>query len=359
MAKAVRAGVRLEQGVSGEVSAPGRTESSQDAPTRRRTIWERITSLGRRTHETASANSSWPGVSAGAVGIADVLLKRTDELKRATDILLQRTDFLMQRRAVPLGNQEVLVRTTFGWLIVPAEDEALLTCMLEGGALEPGTTTVLTRIVKEGDTVVDVGANIGLLTLPAARRVGATGKVVAVEPVPRLVNVLQRSMHINGMADRVMIETCAAAAGNGTAQIHVGKVLGYSSLLPVEVEVDAVDVRLCPLDELVSAEANVSLVKIDTEGYELDVWRGMRRIVSENPGLAVIVEFGPSHLQRAGVNIGDWLRELLAPGFRAFEIDEETGRCKPLRDRGLDQIFSVNLLLLRRPPSAYPDIDFQ
>lgn len=272
---------------------------------------------------------------------------------------MQRTDLLLQRRAVKLNENDFLVRTIYGWLIVPAEDEALLSAMLESaGLLEPGTTTVMNRLIQKGDTVIDVGANIGLLTLPAAQRVGQDGKVIAVEPLPRLTNLLERSLHLNGLSGRVSIQACAAADVRGSARIHVSNILGHSSLLPLEGEVESVEVELCPLDELIAPKQTVSVVKIDAEGYELQVWRGMRRIVSENPSLAVVVEFGPSHLQRAGVGIQEWLDEFRSPDFTAYEIDEGTGRCKSLRGKGLGQVFSMNLLLLRRPARTYPQIEF-
>jgi hypothetical protein len=95
-------------------------------------------------------------------------------------------------------------------------------------------------------------------------------------------------------------------------------------------------------------------VKIDAEGFELDVWRGMQRVLRETPNVAVIVEFGPSHLLRAGMRIEDWFAALTAPGFTPWEIDEASGAIRPLRSSGLQDVFSMNLLLLRDQPSRWP-----
>jgi FkbM family methyltransferase len=357
MAKAVRAGARLGDGAPAGVQAP--------VPT----VWQRIGDVGRAI-VTAIRWLLRP-ISDALMFVArgdqikrisddvDDLRRITQHLVQLSDFLMERADLLLLRRAVQLGEREVLVRTPYGWLIVPAQDEVLLTVLLDAaGVLEPGSTTVMTRLIHDGDTVVDVGANIGLLTVPAARRVGPSGRVVALEPLPVLARVLQRSMHINGVADRVTIHTCAAAAESGTARIHISNILGHSSLLPVEGEIEALDVTLRPLDDLIAPRQAVSFVKIDAEGYELPVFRGMQRIVAENPDLALIVEFGPSHLRRAGVSIEAWLHEFTSQGFRPYEIDEQTGRCAPLREHGLDTLVSVNLLMLRRPQSSYPDIEF-
>jgi hypothetical protein len=81
----------------------------------------------------------------------------------------------------------------------------------------------------------------------------------------------------------------------------------------------------------------------------------MKRIIAENPELAVIVEFGPSHLARAGIAVSEWFDRLQEPGFVVWEIDEVSKRLHPLRPTlERDAVFSLNLLLLRRPPAHYP-----
>ena len=80
----------------------------------------------------------------------------------------------------------------------------------------------------------------------------------------------------------------------------------------------------------------------------------MERLLREAPDLAVIVEFGPSHLLRSGVTIEAWFEALTAPGFTPWEIDEASGTIRPLRSSGLQDVFSMNLLLLRDLPSRWP-----
>ena len=261
-------------------------------------------------------------------------------------------------RAVRFNERDMLVRTPFGWVLAPLEDEVLLTYLVDGGALEPGTTKVLTALVREGDTVVDVGAHLGLMTIPAALRAGATGRVISFEPLPRLVQLLRRNVALNDVADRVHIEAKACGENRGAALLHVGAVLGHSSLLPLDDERSVLEVATCPVDDVVPAGCPVAVVKIDAEGFELQVWRSMRRVRSESRDLAVIVEFGPSHLRRSGVSITDWLAEFYDDGFTAYEINELDGRCGPVRSKGLEKVNSVNLVFLRRPTFRYPGIEF-
>lgn len=274
-------------------------------------------------------------------------------------VVLSRVDALLHRVNIPVG-QELLTRTPYGFLLIPMEDRGLITGIWEnGGLLEQGTVKVLTGLLKQGDHVIDVGANIGLLTLPAAVSVGPTGRVIAVEPASRAFSLLRESVAINFEAGRVNLQNCAAGAAAGKATLNLGHHIGHSSLLTLDADGGKEEVEVAPLDALTTPGQRVDLVKIDVEGFELEVWRGMARIIADNPDLAVIVELGPEHLQRAGVTIKTWLEELQRPGFVAFEIDEASGILAPLRSAAsLQAAVSLNLLLLRKPPSAYPQLSF-
>lgn len=292
---------------------------------------------------------------AARAAIEDRLASRFDETWQS---LSARADMMLKRAVLPLGDA-FFVRTPFGWLLTPPSDPKLLMALYEtGGVLEPGTTAVMEGLLKPGDVVVDAGAHIGLITLPAARFVGERGQVIAVEPIPKLAGLLRQSMLLNDLDKSVVVHECAAGETAGRASFNVGSVLGHSSFLPLDEPSERIDVDVQPLDELAPAGAPIKLVKLDVEGSELPAWRGMHRIIGDNPGLAVIVEFGPSHLDRTNVVIENWIGELTAPGFIPYEIDESTGICRTLRSEGLDRVFSMNLLLLRDAPERYPGLRF-
>ena len=270
--------------------------------------------------------------------------------------LIQRTDVLLQHRSVPLGT-EVAVRTDYGYLLVPLEDEALLLAMTEtAGQLEPGTLSVLLSLLKPGDVMLDVGANIGTLCLPAARQVGPTGRIIAIEPTPRTASVLRRSLALNALNDRVELIECAAGETEAVERFTICSAAAHNSLVAPDGEGEQIDVAIRPLDSCVPPGQPVNLAKLDVEGAELQAWRGMGRIISESPDLAVIVEFGPSHLKRWGVTITEWFDMLRDPGFTIWEIDEASGVICPLREQGLADIYSINLLLLRQPPNSRPQL---
>jgi len=188
---------------------------------------------------------------------------------------------------------------------------------LYDGAIGRAAADFITR--KGGILTREDLAAAGLET--AARAVGSSGRIMAFEPLPRLAHLLQRSMHLNFGPARVTVRPVACGDREGNASLHVGLILGHSSLLPLESALKTVDVQVVALDDEIAPGSAVAVVKIDAEGYELQVWRGMQRIVRDNPDLKVIVEFGPSHLERAQVSIAEWFAEFRANGFSPYEID--------------------------------------
>jgi FkbM family methyltransferase len=247
------------------------------------------------------------------------------------------------------------LRTLDGFVLVPRQDTLLLLMLLDAGpeGLEPGTRRVLSKLLVPGTTFVDVGAHIGLLTLAGARAVGASGKVLAIEPVPLCFELLRRSLTINGLAERVEGKCQAVGAHHAHCKFFVRDVLGHSSLTRGEFAAgDEIEVSVTSLDELVRPGQRVDLIKIDVEGAELEVLEGMTRIIAENPELSIIAEFGPSHLKAADVAPEKWLSAFLSRGFDPFVIDELSGECRLADLPKLMEVDSVNILFCRRGSPA-------
>ena len=116
-----------------------------------------------------------------------------DKTQELSAIAVEYSSKLLQARAVPLGD-EVLARSPFGWLLLPSEDLRLVAAMLEtGGSLEPGTAAVVQALLEPNDLAIDVGANVGALSLAMARSVAPHGRVLAIEPTPRTAKLLRRT----------------------------------------------------------------------------------------------------------------------------------------------------------------------
>jgi FkbM family methyltransferase len=175
---------------------------------------------------------------------------------------------------------------------------------------------LLDRSVKAGDTVVDVGANIGWNAIRAARLAGPRGRVVAVEPTPDTLEVLRRNVAASGLGTLV-VEPVAAGSAGGTRDFFVrGGVSAVNSLYPDSRYARVTEVLRVPvvrLDDLVEGAAAV--VKIDVEGAELDVLEGATRLLAA-PGTVLIVEWDPLLQEMAGHGGDELPRWLLERGWR-------------------------------------------
>ncbi len=257
-------------------------------------------------------------------------------------------------RCVPLGT-EVLSRTPWGWLLHPVEDLALLAGMMDAGGMhEAGTRIVLQSLLTQGDLCVDAGAHIGILTVVMAHAVLPGGQVVAIEPTPRLAALLRQTVVLNNMQALVTVEACAVGREDGTATLSTHTGTMNSSLVPLEDGTGAIQVPVRRLDSLIVPGTRVAVAKIDVEGVELDALAGMSRVIADSPDIALVVEFGPSHLKRAGIAVDDWIGAFRVVGFTPWEIVEPEGTIRPLRGAGLDAVLSLNLLMLRHAPQRWP-----
>jgi len=265
---------------------------------------------------------------------------------------------LRSRGALALNDSTFALRTHEGFVLVPRQDSLLLLMLLDAGpqGLEPGTRRVVSKLLAPGMTFVDIGAHIGLLTLAGARAVGPSGKVLAIEPVPQTFELLKQALAINGLAQRVEVRCLAAGAHRERCKFFVRSVLGHSSFIRSDTLSDSstveIEVDVSPLDDLVPKGERVDLVKIDVEGAELAVLEGMTRVIAENPDIAIIAEFGPSHLKANQISPERWFSAFRERGFDAFAIDELSSDCPPADLRKLADIESINILFGRRNSSV-------
>lgn len=147
---------------------------------------------------------------------------------------------------------------------------------------QPMQETVISNL-SAGDVFFDVGANIGFFSLIAARRVGAEGHVYAFEPVPRNVVAIRRSAQLNDLA-MIRVFSEAVGAKTGRAELLLAHHIGGAALASVGAPPDMrgrMQVDVVTLDDAVTRRGlrPPSLVKIDVEGAEIDVLRGMTEIM--------------------------------------------------------------------------------
>jgi FkbM family methyltransferase len=186
------------------------------------------------------------------------------------------------------------------------------------------TRGLLLDALRPGDVMIDVGAHVGIVTLQAARHVGRDGHVHSVEPTPANADMLRRNVEAGELAN-VSVHECAAGSEPGTAVLHQMGLTHLNSLVganPYSSESSGVEVPVHRLDDLV--DGRVDAIKIDVEGAELEVLEGAGRILAENPGLTLCVEWNPMWLRRAGHSPLHLLDALSDRGFAPTLVADES-----------------------------------
>lgn len=178
--------------------------------------------------------------------------------------------------------------------------------------LKPSAPPLLLKtLLSGGDTFIDVGANIGDWTLPAAKLVGPAGRVLAFEPVPRMAEALRKSAWANRF-DQVRVFDVALSNHAGEADFSVEKENSGGSRLgrmPDDPKrtFSGLRVKVATLDDVVGAEAlkAVALIKIDVEGFEAEVLQVATRTLADlRPALYFETGHEPPEKRRI---IGDLL----------------------------------------------------
>lgn len=183
-----------------------------------------------------------------------------------------------------------------------------------GRYYELGVQRVLDRVLRTGDTFVDVGANIGMIALHARAKVGAEGRVICFEPNPDCAQAIDEHMAMNGIVN-VNIRRCALGVATGRLTLSLtSEHTGTATLATVPSAVRSIQVVVCIGDEEL-ADVVPRVIKIDVEGFELQVLKGLEKtIVRHRP--FIITELVEEHLNRAGTSVADVAGFLAQLGYR-------------------------------------------
>lgn len=166
------------------------------------------------------------------------------------------------------------------------------------GDLDRKITWICGRIVRPGDTVMDIGANIGLVTVWLADLVGPAGKVYAFEPNPNLHTGLQSTLLRNRLSN-VVLNTVALGKERTMLELRVPQDnVGKASLVRhSELDVSAVfQVPVVPLSDIVTEQGikSIRLIKIDVEGFEAEVFKGAEQVLRTIRPEAILFEMNES-----------------------------------------------------------------
>lgn len=269
-----------------------------------------------------------------------------DELRFWTENFLHRGlplhEFSVRFRGLPevrarlesLGQPKLVPVPAWGFRMYASEGDVFVgKAIADSGEWEPHVCAELLSHLQEGMCFVDVGANIGFFSLLVAKRVGETGKVVAIEPNRENAALLRRSIEWNDLANIHVVEK-AASDKHAQFTLHPDSASTLSLLVddrssasyaaswvnahatpssPTATAGYVVDA--VPLDDLLANEQRIDVIKIDTDGHDDQVLRGMTRIIAKFHPI-IFSEFYPKgYADISGGTATAYLDQLFASSY--------------------------------------------
>lgn len=256
-----------------------------------------------------------------------------------------------------VGNGRVLVYLqTGGRLLVSSDDLTLVSELVQDGIYDVPFTRFLQRTLRPESVFVDVGANVGLFSIVAGY-LAWEGRTIAYEAAPMLASLLADNVAANWFADRVVVRPVAVGAAAGTATfgfpttmhtlggLHLDTTT-FNELYP-GVIIEQVPVTVVSLDDDLAAlgvDGPIDLIKVDVEGGEADVLRGMRSLLSAGRVRRLSLEVRrDAHERNRGSeswpDMAGELRRLAELGGR-FGAPDLEGALQPLE---LDEVLATAL----------------
>jgi FkbM family methyltransferase len=221
------------------------------------------------------------------------------------------------------------------------------------GFFEWRNWAIALALVSAGDTVIEIGANIGTETVGFSDIVGRSGRVYAIEPEPSCLKSLKDNLEINHCHN---VSLLPLAIGEYCKQVrfilppnkHCSGI-GYVSEQAEELNSNSIEVHCVTLDSLSSQIDAVRIIFIDAEGSEMNILKGGRKLISRDKP-HIVLEASPKLLLRAGSSIFELLTEISNLDYVAHRI----GRVRLKRILSSNKIQKSNWLCVHESMRDIP-----
>lgn len=199
--------------------------------------------------------------------------------------------------------------------------------------------------VKPGMRVLDIGANIGFYTILLSRFVGKEGIVYAFEPDEDNFKYLKQLTRNLG---NVKLVQAACGEKNGTTYLYISEKLNVDHHVYQNDEFrQKVEVKMVSVDEFLKNEkTGIGFVKIDVQGYDCSVFKGMKATLARSSNTLIISELWPYGLVQAGSSADEYLSEVAHAGFDVDFHSKET--IKDFSSYSADRGFYVDFIAQRK-----------
>lgn len=231
-------------------------------------------------------------------------------------------------------------------MYVDTRDVGVASHLMLDGYWEMWNTEALVGLVKPGMTALDIGAHCGYFSVLLSDLVGPEGRVLSFEPNPPMAALLRRTIAVNGFDTRTTVHEIALGGSRSIATLAVpNNEPKNAHIVPDTGAPGALRVPVRRADNIEGAMA-ADFIKIDAEGAERAIWRGLRRVLEQPRPMTILLEFNLGRYAQPG----DFLDEITAYGFSLNEVDLTQG----IQPRTREEVLSASnvgdqmLMLIRQ-----------
>ncbi len=210
------------------------------------------------------------------------------------------------------------------------KDSLLSQFVIEG--FEKDEEEFIKKFLKPGDIFLDIGANIGLHSIFAGNIVGQNGHVYAFEPTPITFQRLTENIKLNKLEKIVTPVNKGISSEDGSLNLNYSEDghdawNSFTELQHINLS-NSVEVEVCSLDNIIKHlnmdETKISLIKIDVEGWEMNVLKGADNFIKNNTHTAFLIEYTDLNAISAGYCTRDIYRFMENYGYQWFSFDSKS-----------------------------------
>lgn len=221
-------------------------------------------------------------------------------------------------------------------MFLNVHDNGISRTLALNGKREMQLRGILEEVVKPGMCIFDLGANIGYYAIWEALRVGPEGRVYCIEPSPANFALLGKNIELNGMGDRMEIYNLGAADRVGEADFHLAEYSNLHTFMAEQYKFgdkskkllkgQTIKVPLTTVSEFAKGKRKIDLIRMDVEGFEVEVIDGMEEAFKTDPafGPAICFETHFPKYDDTHHSMRKRLRGLFERGYRVTRISSNS-----------------------------------
>lgn len=237
-------------------------------------------------------------------------------------------------------NKAYVIRNVHSYkMYLDTKDRGLCRALLLFGTREVDHKILLEKIAKPGMTVLDIGANIGYYALMELNLIGDKGKLIAVEPSPKNIEIFKNNLDLNGISSVKVIEG-AISNKEENKDFHLADMGNLNTFHATGTGVqhltgEVIEVNCYTIPQIMKGEGALDLIRMDVEGHEVEVLNGM--LPSLNSGELRPTIIFETHLSRYGKehDMEAVLRTYFAQGYTTrYVASSYEGGTKIIESRG-------------------------